>query len=152
MTRHRADVAALNHLATILIDGRKLYARAARLADGDDDTVARIERTLGERASMLTEVQRRVHDLQGCAQNDGSFLGAARKAFLDVRALFDDDVEAALADVERGEDYLRDEIRKCMRHDELGAETRAFLGVLLDRIVNGEMRIKGKLEEVERHV
>jgi hypothetical protein len=70
-------------------------------------------------------------------------------AFLDVRGLFDRDAAAALAEVQRGEKYLRDEIRKAIRNDELSAEVRAFLGLALDRIVNGEMRVEGQVEEAE---
>lgn len=144
----RADIACLKHLATILIDARKFYARAARIAD-DAEVVDRIERTMAERDRLLREISGRITALNSAPPKDGSMLGAAHKAFLDVRAIFDHDEKAALAEVQRGENYLRDEIRKAMRNDTLSAETRAFLGLALDRIVNGEMRIEGKLEEVE---
>lgn len=150
MARPRADIAALNHIAQSLVDGRRLYARAARLAADDADAVQRIERTMGERAQILSELQERVRDAGGQPQSDGSMLGVAHLAFFDVRAAFDRDLTAALAQVERGERYLRDEIRACMRRQDLSAETRAYFGVLLDRIVSGEMRIEGKLEQV-RH-
>ena len=145
----RADLACLKHLAAMLIDARKVYARAARIAD-DADVVDRIERTMAERDRLLREIRGRIEDLRGAAPHEGSMLGAAHKAFLDVRAIFDRDEKAALAEVQRGEKYLRDEIRKAIRNHALSAETRAFLGLALDRIVNGEMRIEGKLEEVER--
>jgi uncharacterized protein (TIGR02284 family) len=150
VVRHRADIACLNRLAAILVDARRLYARAARMADEDSDVVARIERTMAERHQLLTEIRALIVSLHGAPGSDGSMLGVAHMAFLDVRGLFDRDATAALAEVQRGERYLCDEIRKAMRNDELSAETRAFLGLALDRIVNGEMRIEGKLEEVER--
>jgi uncharacterized protein (TIGR02284 family) len=143
-----ADIAALNHIASILIDARRLYHRAAHLAD-NVDARNRIERTIDERDHLLADVQQMVRSLRGDPAHEGSLLGAAHKAFLDVRAMFDRDVKAALAEVDRGENYLRDEIRKAMRRDDLGAETRAFLGVALDRIVSGEQRIEGKIEEIE---
>ena len=149
MARHRDDIAALNHISAILIDAERLYSRAARMIEDDADALGRIERTIGERTLLLREFQQRVRDLRGKPQTDGSMLGVAHKAFFDVRTLFDRDLHAALAEVERGEKYLRDEIRKSMRRGDLGAETRAFLGVALDQIVSGEMRIEGKLEELE---
>lgn len=147
MARYRADIAALNHIAQILIDARRLYARAASFST-DADATLRIERTLGERAMLLDDVRQRVSDLSGTPQSDGSLLGKAHMAFFNARTWFDNDLDAALAEVARGEDYLRKEIRKAMRREDLYAETRAFLGILLDRIVSGEMRIEGKIEEL----
>lgn len=148
MPRYRADVACLNRCASILVDAGKVYARAARMAD-DPDVVDRIERTMAERDRLLTEIRSLIISLRGEVQDNPTFLGAAHKAFLDVRSLFDRDTHAALAEVQRCEKYLRDEIRKAIRNDGLSAEVRAFLGLALDRIVNGEMRIEGKLEETE---
>ncbi|MCX7357497.1 MAG: PA2169 family four-helix-bundle protein [Alphaproteobacteria bacterium] len=145
----RDDIACLNRLANILVDARRLYARAARIAD-DPDVVERIDRTMAEREKLLTEIRSLIISLHGADRDNGTFLGAAHKAFLNVRSLFDRDERAALGEVLRGERYLCDEIRKAMRDDELSAEVRAFLGLALDRIVNVEMRIEGTLEQIER--
>ncbi len=149
MASRYADISVLNHIATILIDARRLYHRAARLADDNRDVVNGIELTLGERSMLLTEIQERMRTLGEPPKPSGSMLGAAHMAFLDVRSVFDRDVKAALVEVERGEKYLSDEIRKAMRREDVSADTRAFLGVVLDRVVSGEMRIAGKREEVE---
>jgi len=151
MARYRADIAALNQIGAILVDTRKLYARAARLAN-DPDAVLRIERTMGERADILDDIQDRVRDLSGRPKDEGSMRGAAQMAFLDLRAMFDRDFDGAVAEVARGEDHLRNEIRRNMRRDELHAETRAFLGLLLDRIVSGEMHLKAQHEEIDRRM
>ncbi len=148
MSRHHSDVTCLNHLATILIDARKLYAHAARIAD-DPQVIDRIEQTMAERERLLVEIHALVTSFRGVPVTEGSLLGAAHKAFLNVRAIFDRDEKASLAEVQRGERYLNEEIRKAMRNDDLSAETRAFLGLALDRIVTGEMRIEGKLEEIK---
>ncbi|WP_395645422.1 PA2169 family four-helix-bundle protein [Terricaulis sp.] len=148
MTATRTDIAKLNHIITILLDARRLYARAADLTH-DAGARAPIEATIEERNLLLADTQQMVRELGGQPAHEGSLLGAAHKVFLDVRAVFDRDVKAALAEVERGERYLRDEIRKAMRDTDLSADTRAFLGVALDRLVSGEQRIEGKLEEVK---
>lgn len=141
------DIAKLNHIAAILIDARWLHTRAAHLAD-DADARARIEQTIEERNLILADTQQMVRSLGGKPAHEGSLMGATQKAFLDVRAVFDRDVKAALAEVDRGEHHLRSEIRKAMRDDALSADVRAFLGLALDRLVSGEQRIEGKLEEV----
>jgi len=140
-----ADIPVLNHLIAVLIDARRLYERAAQIAHAPA-AIAAIQRTRQERAIMLSDLQARVRSLGGRAQSEGSMLGAAHKAFLNVRAVFDHDLDAALAEVERGEHFLRDEIRKAMRRDDVSADTRAFLGVCLDDVVTGEHRIEDEQE------
>ena len=152
MATRYADIPVLNRIATILIDARRLYHRAARLADEDRDVVNRIELTLGERSMLLTEIEDRMRTLGAPPKPSGSMLGAAHMAFLDVRFVFERDVKSALVEVDRGEKYLGDELRKAIRREDVSAETRAFLGVVLDRVVSGEMRIAGKREEVEQRV
>lgn len=141
------DIAKLNHLATMLIDARWLYTRAAHLAD-EPGARAQIEQTIEERNLLLADTQQMVRTLGGKPAHEGSLMGATQKAFLDMRAMFDRDVKAALAEVDRGEHFLRSEVRKAMRDATLSADARAFLGVALDRLVSGEQRIEGGLEEV----
>jgi uncharacterized protein (TIGR02284 family) len=151
MASQYADIPALNHIITILIDARRLYARALALAK-DPDAVLNIQKTRDERTALLATMRGRVRELGGRPVEDGSMLGAAHTAFLNMRSVFDRDLKVALEEVERGEKYLRDEIRKCMRREDLSAETRAFLGVALDRAVTGEMRIEGKREEAAQEL
>ena len=148
MASQFADIPALNHIIAILIDARRLYTRAMRLAK-EPDAVLGIQRTLDERTALLGAMQQRVRELGGKPALEGSVMGAAHAAFLNVRSVFDRDVVAALDEVERGEKYLRAEIRKCMRQGDISAETRAFLGVALDRAVTGEMQIEGVREEAK---
>lgn len=143
-----ADISVLNYIATILTDARRLYHRAARLAGEDRDVVNRIELTLGERSMLLSQIEVRMQELGERPKPTGSMLGAAHMVFFDVRSVFERDTRSALVEVARGEKYLSDELRKAMRRDDVSAETRAFLGVALDRVVSGEMRIVGKREEV----
>lgn len=148
MASQYADIPALNHLAAILIDARRLYTRAIDLAK-EPDAASKIQITLGERSALLQDIQARVQQLGGLATAEGSMLGVAHKAFMNVRSVFDRDLKVALEEVERGEKYFRDEVRKAMRREDVSADTRAFLGVTLDRAVTGEMRIEGKVEQVQ---
>jgi uncharacterized protein (TIGR02284 family) len=150
MASRYADIPVLNHVAKILIDARRLYHRAARLADEDRDVVNQIELTLGERSMLLSAVQDRVHKLGATAKANGSMVGSAHMAFFDVRSVFDRDVHAVLAEIARGEAYLREELRKAMRREDVSAETRAFLGIALDRLGASEMQIVRKRQEIER--
>lgn len=148
MARQSRDLECLNHIATMLIDARKVFARAARIVD-DQDVIDRLERTMGERDRLLSDIRALILSLRGAPQPEGSITGAAHQAFLDVRAIFDRDARAALAEVKRGERHLRDEMRRAIRNDALSAEVRAFLGLALDRVVNGEMRVEGGMEETQ---
>ena len=118
----------LNRPATMLVDSRRRYARAARIAD-DPDVVERIDRTMAEREKLLTDIRSLIISLHGAGErNNGTFLGAAHKAFLNVRSLFDQDERASLGEVLRGERYLCDEIRKAIR-----AAIREYDGHLLGK-------------------
>jgi uncharacterized protein (TIGR02284 family) len=136
MASQYADIPALNHIIAILIDATRLYRRAVQLAGGA--AAEPIQRTLDGRQRLMADMQARVRALGGKPSGDGSMLGAAHKAFLNVRSVFDRDLNAALAEVERGEDYLATELRKCMRREDVSADTRAFFGVALDRVISGE--------------
>lgn len=129
--QHRADCEALNTIASLLIDEVTLGTRAAERAS-DSAARARLESTLAERRRLLADVQARVRTLRCKPTHKGTLMGAAQKALTGLRP------DTALHQVERDERHVRDAIRKCMRRENLTAETRAFLGVALDRLVTSD--------------
>ncbi|MGQ0532203.1 MAG: DUF2383 domain-containing protein [Caulobacteraceae bacterium] len=138
MAVHSPDVAALNRIAANLIDARRLYYRAMRVS-GEPDTILAIQRSLDERTELLSRVQGRVRKLGGAPQTRGSALGLARTAALKLRAGFDHDLDAAIGEVARGEDCLRNEIRGALARPDLTRETTAFLAATLDGAASREI-------------
>lgn len=135
-----ADAAALAPIASILKDQVRLYGRAAELAAGTDCAAA-IAQVQSERQTLLSEFERELHQLGVDNETHGTLLGAGHKAFLDARAAVGDDTKTAIEEVERGEDYLRDEVRKRATGQELSSARRSFLSDVLTRIKPGHDRI-----------
>jgi uncharacterized protein (TIGR02284 family) len=81
-------------------------------------------------------------------ETHGTLLGAGHKAFLNARSAVGDDTKAAIEEVERGEDYLRDEIRKRLDEKDLTPDARNFLTAVLPRIKPGHDRISA----LKRHL
>jgi uncharacterized protein (TIGR02284 family) len=136
----QADAQALAPIASILTDQVRLYARAAEISDAHAPADA-IRSVWNERQALLQEFQGKLHALGVTDESHGTLLGAGHKAFLEARAAVSDDTKAAIEEVERGEDYLRDEIEKRTRDDDLSAEIRSFLSGVLPRIKPGHDRI-----------
>ena len=96
-----------------------------------------------------TRFQDRVRRLGDEPRTDGSALGAGHLAFMKLRAAVQEDAKAAIGEVERGEDYLRDEIRKQVRNDEVSPEVRTFLSHALDEVDPGHERISSLKHQLE---
>ncbi|MBC7767209.1 MAG: DUF2383 domain-containing protein [Phycisphaerales bacterium] len=119
------DARALAPIASILVDQVRLYGRAAELAE-DYTSSSTIASLRNDRQALLSEVERKL-DAMGIDEDaHGTLLGASHKAFLDARSAIGDDTKAAIDEVERGEEYLRDEIEKRLEDVGIGAETRTF--------------------------
>lgn len=135
-----ADAHALAPIASILKDQVRLYGRAAELSAGTDCSAA-IAAVRSERQGLLGEFETKLSALGVRDDTHGTLLGAGHKAFLDARAVVGDNTKAAVEEVERGEDYLRDEIKKRADDSDVSAETRAFLSAVLPRIKSGHDRM-----------
>ena len=142
------DTEALNHITTILIDASKLYREAAEITD--EPALQTELRTLtSERESLLTRFQDRVRKLGDEPRTDGSALGAGHMAFMKLRAAVQEDAKVAIGEVERGEDYLRDEISRKVRDDEVSPEVRTFLTLALEEVDPGHERISSLKHQLE---
>jgi uncharacterized protein (TIGR02284 family) len=81
-----------------------------------------------------------------------SATGKAHKAFMRLSSVVEDDTKTAIAEVERGEDYLRDEIRHALDGDELTMPVRMFLAKVKDEIRPGHERMSSLKHALERKV
>lgn len=135
-----ADAHALAPIASILKDQVRLYGRAAELSQGTGCAAA-IVSVRDERQGLLGDFERKLVALGVREDTHGTLLGAGHKAFLDARAVVGDNTKAAIEEVERGEDYLRDEITKRLEDKDLSADARGFLTATLPKIKPGHDRI-----------
>lgn len=127
------DAHVLQGVARLLFNQVSLYAHAAAIADGPE-----LRKELGEaqleRSRLLDEVHAKIA-LAGAERPDhGTAIGAVQKMLLNIHSYAEEDDRAAILEVERGEDFLRDQITKRLAQDELTPHTHNFLRVVLSRL------------------
>lgn len=99
--------ATLNSLIATTLDSADGYRKAAEKADNERYRSLFLE-FAGERERCVRQLQDEVRQLGGNPEDDGSILAAAHRAFLSLRdAVTGSDDHSVIAEVERGEDYIK---------------------------------------------
>lgn len=127
------EEAVLSDLAHKLVDQVALYGLAKDLAK-DPKVMNAIQRAKDARAHLLQEISAKIWLKDISSIDQGAKLGAAHKVFARLREVGGKDDSVALAEVERGEQYLHDRIAKAASDERLTAHTRNYLQTVLSRI------------------
>lgn len=100
------DIAALNSLIETTIDSADGYEQAA--ASAPDAKLAQLFRSSAtERRAIVADLRQHVTRLGGTAEDDGSLLASAHRAFLSLKASISTaTTQATLEEVARGERHL----------------------------------------------
>ncbi len=132
-TLNAAEEEILSDLAHKPVDHVALYGLAKDIAN-DPKIVSAIQRVKDARALLLQDINAKIW-LRGIpAIDQGTKLGTAHKAFLRLSAVVGKNDATAIAEVERGEDYLRDRVARAAQDERLTAHTRNYLQTLVSRI------------------
>ncbi len=121
------DTAILNTLIGTLLDSIDGYEKSA--ADADNQQLAgQFTARAAERQGAVRTLQSAVTALGGKPEDDGTLLGAAHRAFVSLReAVSARDDAAIVAEVERGEDYLKAKFEAASEHADLSTTARAAI-------------------------
>ncbi|HEY4547341.1 MAG TPA: PA2169 family four-helix-bundle protein [Pedomonas sp.] len=133
MQNRSNDIEALNDLIETLIDSVNGYEEAADVAK-DPSIKASFHQLAQERRAIIHDFQSRVQMRGGEPEESGSFSAAAHRSFMNLRSLFQNDTKAAIAEVERGENVLRDQFETVLANEQLDPEMRAFCNSVYDRV------------------
>jgi uncharacterized protein (TIGR02284 family) len=126
VTTAKNDVNALQALASTLTDSINGYEEAASVAG--DGAISQFLHAKAQERRMITEAFRsRIAALGGEPDVSGSASAALHRRFLDLRSIFQNDTKAAVAEVERGENYLKDRFESYIADLNISAETRELL-------------------------
>jgi uncharacterized protein (TIGR02284 family) len=117
------DIDVLNSLIETTIDSVDGYEKAAEVA-GDDLLSGMFRQFASDRRQAVTQLRSQVVKLGGEPEDDGSVLASAHRAFLDVRSALEENRTAAIAEVERGEDFIRSRYEDALDDDELSPDVR----------------------------
>ncbi|MGH7026514.1 PA2169 family four-helix-bundle protein [Brevundimonas sp.] len=117
------DIEVLNHLAEGLIDSADGYAEAA--AETEDARYrALFQRRSEERRRSASELQATVRGLGGHAEDEGSILAKAQRAFMDIKHALLRDEASVVGSVESGETHLQARFDHALADEALSATTR----------------------------
>ena len=121
------DITVVNSLIKTLNDSIQGYQESAKDI-GNQRLATMFQERAQERQQVVTQLQAEVARLGGDPNSGGSLLGSAHQIFLDLKStITGKDDSAVLAEVQRGEEYLRDKFDTALADANLGASTRQVL-------------------------
>lgn len=135
----QSDAQALAAIACILVAQVHAYSKA-RITDAS--SARAIKEVWNARERLLTEFESKLHELDVRDEINENLLRAAHETFPEARATIGQDTTVAIEDIERGENYLRNEIDMRTRDDGLTTATRLYLMDVLLRIRAGQNQIE----------
>lgn len=139
MARHD-DIRALKHIAKILHDQITVYAQALEHAD-EPPAIEAISAAIAQRRGLLPAVEARIRTLGAEPTDARTLTGYTHQVVTAIHGAIDSSAEMAIEEVEKGEDEIRDQLRKFSRDQDVSAEAQAFFRDLLDDILPMHNRI-----------
>ena len=137
MAQAEHDVKILNSLIETTIDSVDGYEKAAREAQNPEFRRIFEERAF-ERRQVIDELRQEVTRMGGEVEDDGSLLAKAHRSFLKLRdAVAGGDDKQVIAEVERGEDFIKNKYEVAMRDDELTSAARQTVTRAYDSVKSG---------------
>jgi uncharacterized protein (TIGR02284 family) len=116
------DISVLNSL----IDSANGFERAAE--DADSGRFATMFREFAtERRQVVSRLQQEVSALGGTPNDDGSLKGDLHRRWLDLRNAIGGGDQAVIAEVERGEDYIKGKYDEALEDSELSEQAKAAI-------------------------
>lgn len=125
MASNTKDVGVLNTLIATLLDSVDGYQKSA--GDIDNQALAdKFNARARERQAAVTKLQAAVAAAGGNPEDDGTLLGGAHRAFQSLKeAVMGREDKAIVAEVERGEDYLKAKFETALAEVDLSPAARA---------------------------
>jgi len=120
-------VSVLNSLIETTLDSADGYGKAAERADNPQ-----FQRLFSDRAAsrrlLCQQLKAEVRSFGGEPKDDGSILGRAHRAFVELRdRVAGHDDKAVIAEVERGEDLIRNKFEQAAHDRSLPEDARQML-------------------------
>lgn len=118
------DITILNSLVKTLNDSIQGYQESAKDI-GNQRYQSMFQDRAMERQKVVTKLQAEVGRLGGDPSDGGSLLGSAHHIFLNMKsAITGKDDQAILAEVQRGEEYLREKFDTALADSDLSSSAR----------------------------
>ena len=137
MSNHNENTVTLNTLIATLIDSVEGYEKSASEVDNQRYAQMFMARAQ-ERQQAVTDLQAAVAAFGGNPEDDGSVMGTIHRAFQSLReAVSTKDDAAIVAEIERGEDYLKGKFEMALESDMLDATSRQAITAAWESVKSG---------------
>jgi uncharacterized protein (TIGR02284 family) len=142
MESQNHDIETINDLIKTTIDSVDGYRAAGEDADNGQFKSIFFDRA-NERANVADRLSQHVRQLGGTPTDNGSIVAGAHRAFMNLRdAVTGTDDDAIVAEVERGEDYIKEQFETAMTDQDLSSETRSLIGQCFDSVKEGHDQMR----------
>ncbi|MFN3450633.1 MAG: PA2169 family four-helix-bundle protein [Sphingorhabdus sp.] len=136
------EIETVNDLIKTTIDSVDGYRSAAEDADSNQFQSIFFERA-NERQQVAEQLRDHVRTLGGDPEDDGSLAAGAHRMFMNLRdAITGSDDQAVIAEVERGEDYIKAKFETALEDANLGTETRTMISQCYDSVKSGHDQMR----------
>jgi len=130
------DTSKLDDLIVTTIDSIKGYEHSAEHADAA--RYAGMFRDLAaERRNVVATLQERSRALGGTPSDFGSAGATLHRRFEDLRRVLGGGDEVVIKEIERGEDYLKEEFERALRDEAISPETRTVIQGCFESVKRG---------------
>ena len=142
MTETSHDIRTLNSLIATTIDSIDGYEESAKAVDSGRFSELFRARA-NERRQVVGQLRGEVSRLGGNAEDDGTLLAGAHRAFLDLKAtVATRDDQAVITEVERGEDHIKAKFEDALKDDTLSPESRAVVESAFQSVRSGHDQMR----------
>jgi uncharacterized protein (TIGR02284 family) len=142
------DIAKLDDLIVTTIDSIRGYEHSAEKAP-ESRFAPFFQRMATERRSVVAELQAQSRALGGTPTEHGSTAATVHRFFESMRTALGGGDAAIIAEVERGEDYLKEEYERVLKDDRMSAETLAAVRVAYASVEHGHDEARALKHELE---
>lgn len=142
MTDTNHDISVLNSLIATTLDSVDGYTEAAAETK-NPSFITLFNGLAGERRDLVSRLQQEVTTLGGEAEDDGTILAGAHRAFLNLKsAVTGHDDKAIINEVEAGEDHIKAKFEDALGDRELSAPVLTLVGSAYDSVKAGHDEIR----------
>ena len=142
------DIAKLDDLIVTTIDSIRGYEHSAEKAP-ESRYAPFFERMAIERRAVVADLQAQSRALGGTPADYGSAAAHIHRLFESLRAALGGGDAALIAEVERGEDYLKEEYERVLKDERTSAATLAVVRAAFASVQRGHDEARAHKHELE---
>ena len=138
---HNTDISKLDDLITTTIDSVRGYEHSADHADAGR-YVDFFHAMAHERSDVIDALAAQSRALGGTPAEYGSAAGTIHRRVEDLRIALGGGDEAILSEIERGEDYLKEEFERALTDANISASTQTVMRQCYESVLRGHDRVR----------